>query len=193
VSDGAARTRFTLLVVATADGLMARAPGHTPAEWASGEEQTLFLDAVDAADWGVLGRTTHEVVYRPNRRRIIFSSSVSAPEWREHMHLWLDPGKLTPGDLAALVADRRPMREALILGGAAVHDWFHRHGRIDSVSLTIEPIRFGAGLPIFGDQTARDAAEAFLEKGYVLRGERRLNRIGTRLVVFDPPPTRPDR
>ena len=181
------RTRFTLLVVATADGFIAREPGHTPAGWASGEEQTLFLDAVDAADWGVLGRTTHEAAWRANRRRIVFSRSAAKPEWREPTHLWLDPGGFSPDGLASLVADRRPMREALILGGAEVHDWFHAHGRIDHVALTVEPIRFGAGLRIFGDQIAQDPVEAFLEKGFILSGERRLNRIGTRLVAFDPP------
>ncbi len=188
MNESAARTRFTLLVVATADGFIARAPGHTPAGWASGEEQTLFMDAVDAADWGVLGRTTHEAAFRPNRRRIVFSRAVETPVWREQMHLWVNPETLNPADLAALVAERRPMREALILGGALVHDWFHGHGRVDSVALTIEPIRFGAGLPIFGDQIAQDPVEAFLEKGYALRGEQRLNRIGTRLLALDPPP-----
>ena len=31
--------RFTLLVAASADGFIARAPGHAPSEWCSPEEQ----------------------------------------------------------------------------------------------------------------------------------------------------------
>ena len=31
----------------------------------------LFLAAVDAADWGVMGRTTHEAAFKPQRRRVV--------------------------------------------------------------------------------------------------------------------------
>jgi len=86
---------FTLLVVASADGLIGRHPGHSPADWASAEEQALFLSAVDAADWSVMGRGTHETAFRPQRRRIVFSRSAPAPQWRAPAHLWLDPARLT--------------------------------------------------------------------------------------------------
>jgi dihydrofolate reductase len=66
--------RFTLLVAATADGFIAREPGHPPADWCSPEEQAVFLAAVDAADWGIMGRTTHEAAYKPFRRRIVTST-----------------------------------------------------------------------------------------------------------------------
>jgi len=177
---------FTLLVVASADGLIGRHPGHSPADWASAEEQALFLSAVDAADWSVMGRGTHETAFRPQRRRIVFSRSAPAPQWRAPAHLWLDPARLTPDALAALVEARRPLRNGLILGGGAVHDWFHACRRIDAVSLTIEPVRFGDGLPLFSDQRARDPVAAFTEKGYKITAERRLNAAGTRLVTLAP-------
>lgn len=182
----AAAPFFTLLVVATADGFIGRVCGHSPADWASAEEQALFLRAVAAADWSVMGRGTHETAYRPERRRIVFSRSPPAPEWRTPTHLWLDPARLTPDALAALVAARRPLRHGLILGGGAIHDWFHAHRRIDAVSLTVEPLRFGEGLTLFSDQRARDPVAAFTEKGYRIRGERTLNVAGTRLVTLTP-------
>ncbi len=177
---------FTLLVVATADGFLGRHPGHSPAEWASAEEQALFLRAVDAADWSVMGRGTHQAAFRPQRRRIVFSRSAPTPQWRTPVHLWLDPARLTPDALAALVASRRPMRDGLILGGGAIHDWFHAHRAIHAVSLTVEPLRFGDGLPLFSDQRARDAVAAFTEKGYKIKAERTLNAAGTRLVSLAP-------
>ncbi len=182
---GAAPT-FTLLVVAAADGFIARSSGHSPEGWASAEEQALFLRAVGAADWSVMGRGTHEAAFRPQRRRIVFSRSAPAPEWRTPTHLWLDPARLTPDALAALVARRRPLRHGLILGGGAIHDWFHAHRRIDAVSLTVEPVRFGAGLTLFSDQRARDPVAAFTEKGYNVVGARTLNAAGTRLVTLIP-------
>ncbi len=174
--------RFTLHVVATRDGLIARARGHSPATWASAEEQAAFAAAVEAADWGIMGRGTHEAAFKRARRRIVFSRAAATPQWRSSHHLWLDPEALRPEDLAALVAPRRRLSQGLILGGTAVHDWFHRHGRIDAVELAIEPTIFGDGLPIFGDQQARDPLEAFVEKGYRAQRMRTLNASGTRLV-----------
>lgn len=177
---------FTLLAVASADGFLGRHPGHNPADWASAEEQALFFAEVDAADWSVMGRGTHETAFRPLRRRIVFSRSAPSPQWRTPTHLWLDPEGLTPDALAALVAPRRPLRHGLILGGGAVHDWFHARRRIDAVSLTIEPVRFGEGLPLFSDQRARDPVAAFTEKGYAILSERALNAAGSRLVTLAP-------
>ena len=181
-----ARPRFTLLVAATADGFIARAPGHAPAEWCSPEEQAVFLAAVDAADWGIVGRTTHEAAFKPWRRRIVFSSAAATPDWRTDTHLWLDPAGTTPDALAALVRGVHPLGEGLILGGTRVHDWFHAHGRIHAVRLTIEPVRFGAGLPVFSGDGAGDPVATFARRGYRVVGEERLNAAGARLVDLAP-------
>ncbi|RMH51655.1 MAG: hypothetical protein D6686_03810 [Alphaproteobacteria bacterium] len=178
------RPTFTLVVVASADGFIARRSGDNPAGWASAEEQALFLDRVAAADWAVMGRLTHQAADRPDRRRVVFSGRGGG--WRRPGQLWLDPAGLDPDALAARVAKVHPMRDALILGGTRVHDWFLAHGRIDAVSLTVEPVRFGAGLPIFSGQQERDPVEAFLARGFRVAAARRLNMAGTRLVELVP-------
>lgn len=178
------RPRFTLIVVASQDGFIARTPADTPADWASPEEQVHFRAEVARADWGIMGRHTHEAADRPERRRIVFSSSAAEPHWRRPAQLWLDPAGLEADDLAGLVAPVRPLREGLILGGTRVHDWFHAQGRIDRVLLTVEPVRFGAGLPLFAGQGG--PAEAVLARlGYRATGRRELNSRGTGLIVFE--------
>jgi len=178
-------TEFTLLVVATEDGFIARHPGHGPWDWASAEEQALFLAAVDRADWGVMGRGTHEAALKPHRRRIVFSRSAPEPEWRTPNHLWLDPARLSAAELPGLVAARHPMTQALVLGGTAVHDWFQAQGRLDRVVLTVEPIRFGTGLPIFSDQAPGEGAEAaFIARGYGEISRQTLNAGGTLLIEY---------
>lgn len=177
------RATFTLLVVCTADGFIARHPGHNPVEWASPEEQELFLSAVDGSDWGIMGRGTHEAADKPHRRRIVFSSAAARPEWRRPGQVWIDPAGLSPDDLPAIVARVRPMREGLVLGGTNVHDWFLRAGRIDRVSLTVEPVEFGTGLPLFSDATG-PADEVLKRLGFRRRRSRALNDTGTRLIDF---------
>lgn len=178
------QTRFTLVVVATEDGFIARHPGHNPADWASPEEQAVFFAAVDAADWGIMGRGTHQAADKPARRRIVFSTAAPTPHWRRPSQVWVDPRDLSPADLPGLVADKRPLRHGLILGGTAVHDWFLRHGAIDEIVLSVEPCRFGAGLPVFSGQPAGEIAAGVAHLGFEAVQERRLNAAGTRLIHF---------
>lgn len=177
------RPHFTLTVATSLDGLIARAPDDSPQLWASAEEQALFLADVAAADWGVMGRNTHTVADRPDRRRIVFSSAAGG--WRRPTQLWLDPAALAPGDLARRVAGVHPLVRGLILGGTAVHDWFLDHGAIDRVHLTVEPVRFGTGLPLFSRHPG-PAEDVLAALGFRRTASRVLNAAGTRHSVWDP-------
>jgi dihydrofolate reductase len=176
--------RFTLALVTSADGFIARTPGEPPQAWGSAEEQDLFFAEVAAAEWSIMGRHTHEAADRPERRRIILSTGAGG--WRRPTQLWLNPEKLGPSDLAARAGAVHPMRNALILGGTRVHDWFHAAGAIDIVKLTVEPISFGAGLPVFSGQAAADPVQVFQAAGYRAITDEPLNAGGTRLVTLRP-------
>ena len=182
-------TRFTLAVATSADGFISRNTDEPPQAWASPEEQALFFRDVEAADWSIMGRNTHEAADRPNRRRIIFSSKTAG--WKRPTQLWLDPDGLEPQDLASRVSAVHPMDNALILGGTRVHDWFLAHAAIDSVHLTIEPVRFQTGLPIFTGQTTSDPVKTFVSNGFRVDRDDRLNSAGTRYLELTPLESRP--
>ena len=175
-------TIFTLTVATSADGFISRSTDEPPQAWASAEEQTLFFRDVEAADWAIMGRNTHEAADRPQRRRIVFSSKVAG--WKRPTQLWLDPTNLTPRDLGELVGNVHPLTNGLILGGTRVHDWFLTHNAIDRVNLTVEPLRFETGLPIFSDQQGTDPVEIFAKKGFRIETDQRLNSAGTRYLVL---------
>ena len=176
---------FTLIVVATADGFIARHPGHSPASWASAEEQSVFLAEVDFADWSIMGRGTHQAADRPDRRRIVFSTAAPVPDWRRPTQVWLDPANLSPDALPALVDNRHSLQRAVVLGGTRVHDWFLAAGRIDRVLLTVEPLTFGAGLPMFTGAWG-DPVASLMARGFVVAHETALNPTGTRLITLFP-------
>ena len=174
---------FTLTVVTSEDGFIARAPNDSPHLWASPEEQALFFADIAAADWAVMGRNTHSLADRPDRRRIVFSTGAGQGYWAREGQVWIDPRALRPADLVPLVQAHHPLRNGLILGGTRVHDWFLHHDAIDRVHLTIEPVQFGAGLPLFTGHPG--PAESVLEKlGFVPERSETLNARGTLYSVW---------
>lgn len=176
--------RFTLTVATSADGFISRNTDEPPQAWASAEEQALFFRDVEAADWAVMGRYTHLAADRPDRHRIVFSTTQAG--WQRPTQIWVDPAGLTPGDLPSLVGEVRPLEKGLILGGTRVHDWFLAHRAIDAVHLTIEPVAFGGGLPIFTGQGDRNPVTAFTRRGFHVVAEETLNDAGTRYVELRP-------
>lgn len=176
--------RYTLTVATSADGYISRSTDEPPQAWASAEEQDLFFRDVEAADWAIMGKNTHLAAEKSYRRRIIFSTKTNG--WRRPTQLWLDPDDIRPGDLPKLVNGVKPLEHGLILGGTRVHDWFLLHGLIHRVHLTIEPVTFGRGLPIFTGQAKEDAVEVFRDAGFTKLSETRLNAEGTRYLELEP-------
>ena len=131
-----------------------------------------------------MGRNTHLAADRPDRRRIVFSTTQQG--WQRLTQLWLDPADVTPADLPDLVGEVHPLAKGLILGGTRVHDWFLDNDAIDQVNLTVEPVAFGMGLPIFSGQQATDPIEVFVTQGFTVQTEEQLNSAGTRYLVLAP-------
>jgi dihydrofolate reductase len=177
-------THFTLTVATSADAFIARNTDEPPQDWASVEEQALFFRDVEAADWAIMGRNTHQAADKPYRRRIVFSSKTSG--WQRPTQIWLDPAEMTPVDFAREVAHIHPLENGLILGGTRVHDWFLAARAIHKVNLTIEPVEFGRGLPIFSNQTGTDPIETFTSRGFRIISDARLNADGTRYLELVP-------
>ena len=73
-----------------------------------------------------------------------------------------------------------PIERCGILGGTRVHDWFLARGRIDAVELSVEPLDFETGLPIFTDQGEADPVRVFERRGFAVLDEFSLNAGGTR-------------
>lgn len=171
---------FTLTVAASEDGFISRNTDEPPQAWASDEEQALFFRDVEAADWAIMGRNTHEAADKPTRRRIVFSTTYSG--WRRPTQIWVNPAELLPVEMPELVQHVHGLENGLILGGTRVHDWFLDNDAIDRVNLTIEPVKFAEGIPIFSGQNESDPYAVFNSKGFSVTSEVELNDAGTRYI-----------
>lgn len=178
------RPLFTLVVVTSRDGFITGPGGEPPASWASPEEQLLFAETVSALDWSFIGRITHTFAWRPSRRRVVFSRTTPTPLWRHPARLWVDPERVPLAAILAMLQPVQPPEHCGILGGVAVHDWFARRGLIDAAELTIEPMTFGAGLPLLSDTEGQDPLATLAGIGLRLTDTLPLNATGTRLHRF---------
>jgi dihydrofolate reductase len=175
---------FTLIAVTSRDGYITGPLGEPPANWTSPEEQRHFADTVSALDWSFVGRVTHVDAWRPGRRRVVFSRSCRTPLWRHPLRLWVDPDHVP---LATILDTLRPIQRPEhcgILGGVGVHDWFARQGLIDAAEITIEPLTFAAGLPLFSWAPGGDPVGTLEAIGLRLTDTLTLNASGTRLCRF---------
>jgi dihydrofolate reductase len=177
------RPRFVLIAVVSADGFVARASGHTPADWASAEDQDWFRRDMAQMSWSFMGRVTHEAAPRPDRRRVVFTRAAATPRWATPTQLMVDPAR-TP--LPEIVAMIRPAGPCGILGATEVYDHFLDRGLVDEMRLTVEPVTFGSGRPLF---TALDAPtiDWLTARGFVpAEPPQRLNEIGSTRWIFVP-------
>ncbi len=186
---------FTLIAVTSRDGRITGPLGEPPMAWASAAEQQVFHAAVDALDWSFIGRRTHLLAWRPERYRVVFSHSCKKPLWRHPRRLWVDPERTTLDAMLELLRLVRKTEHCGILGGVGVHDWFAAAGRIDRASITIEPLTFDAGLPLFSAAPGEDPRATLPRLGLRQTDERALNPEGTLLCQFSrcasrPPPSR---
>jgi len=167
--------RFALIAVVSADGFIARRPDENPAAWTSPEEQAAFRRSMTRIDWSFLGRTTHEIAPNPERRRVVFTRRVRGVARVLPKLIDFNPEAALLDDVLELA---RPTGLCGILGGTGVYDYFLRLGRVDEAEISIEPLRFGSGLPLF---SGGDWQAALAKLGLILEAVERLNAQGTLL------------
>lgn len=179
-----ARPHFTLTVATSEDGFISPTTDTPTESWVSAEEQALFFADINAADWCIMGRHTHDAADKPDRHRIIFSSTMFG--WQRPTQLWLNPKTLNTDDLGEAVQGVRPLHKGLILGGTRVHDWFLAQAAIDVVHLTVEPVRFDHGVPVFTGQGAKPPLSILKARGFHVASAEILNETGTRFYKLLP-------
>jgi dihydrofolate reductase len=137
-----------LIAAISADGFIAKTSDQL-ADWTSSEDKKLFTRLTKEAGYMVMGSRTFATIGRalPDRKTIIYSNH---------------PETIIGGDDDAIEITQESPAELVkrlaaagipglaICGGAQIYSLFAEAGVIDEVYLTIEPILFGSGVPLFG-------------------------------------------
>lgn len=133
-----------MIAAITADGYIGRDARHL-ADWTSKEDKKLFTTVTKEAGVIVMGSKTFATIGRalPGRRTIVYTSR---------------PSEITAEDVEATTESPEQLVARLkaegaaglaVCGGASIYDLFMRAGVISEVYLTIEPLFFGSGVPLF--------------------------------------------
>ncbi|HEY8999113.1 MAG TPA: dihydrofolate reductase family protein [Candidatus Saccharimonadales bacterium] len=139
-------TRVLLIAALTADGLTAQAQ-HESTDWTSAEDKKFFVQLTRRAGVIVMGANTFRTINRalPGRRNIVYSHyNIDVPE--------VETTQAQPKELVTQLA-KDGYEEIAVIGGSNVYDQFLQAGVVDELYLTVEPIIFGQGLPLFKTPT----------------------------------------
>ena len=137
----------TLIIVAlSADGFIARDPSEPSTVWTSKEDKKHFFETTKKCGAIIMGARTFETIGKalPGRRNIVYSAkqiNVSG----------IETTSLPPQELIGKL-EKEGVTEVAICGGTTVYTTFMNAGLIDEIYLTIEPVLFGKGLPLFKEK-----------------------------------------
>ncbi|KXK25716.1 MAG: Dihydrofolate reductase [candidate division WS6 bacterium OLB20] len=140
------RPKITLIMVTTADGVIANDEHADSFTWNSAEDKKHFRELSRQIGTVILGSTTFRAAggaSLKDRLNIVLTSQPDRFDKHENAIFM----KGTPQDVIAVLMERGITHAALI-GGANVNRQFLEAGLVDELVLTLEPRLFGSGLRI---------------------------------------------
>lgn len=135
-----------IIAALSADGYIARSTTET-ANWTSSEDKKLFVKLTKEAGVIIMGATTLSTIGRalPGRRTIVYTShpeDLTIPE--------VEPTAEDPKLLLKRLEDEG-VTSVAICGGRSIYTLFMKAGLVDELYLTVEPVLFGIGIPLFSE------------------------------------------
>jgi dihydrofolate reductase len=136
-----------IIAAVSADGFIGLDAGHRSLDWRSRADAEFFIAKTKQAGVMVMGSTTFKT-FRvrkapPGRRLIVYTSRPGSI---------IGDGVETTSEQPRALVERLEHEGATALavcGGATINKLFMDSGLVDELFLTVEPVLFGAGVPLF--------------------------------------------
>ena len=138
------KPKIVAIAAITIDGKIARNQGHFT-DWTSPEDKTFLRGFLNTCDAIVVGNNTYKTAEAPLSKRncIVFTHDVESTRQARENLLLCNPAN------ASIETVLEPYRIVALLGGTQTYSYFLHRNLIDELYLTIEPVVFGDGLPLF--------------------------------------------
>jgi dihydrofolate reductase len=139
--------RVFIIAAITADGFIGRHSLHG-SDWTSPEDKKIFVKLTKEAGVMVMGSRTFATIKRalPGRRNIVLTTHPDAIRVEG-----VEATDDTPEELITRLKKEGETGLA-VCGGATVYEQFMRVGAVTELYLTVEPLLFGKGVPLFSDE-----------------------------------------
>lgn len=139
-----------LIAAVTADGFIARTNDQL-SDWTSSEDKKLFVRLTKEAGVMVMGSRTFATIGRalPERKTIVYTAHPEAITGLDDPAI--ETTREDPKDLVTRLA-AEGVNGLAICGGSQIYSLFAAAGVLEEVYLTVEPVFFGTGVTLFGEQ-----------------------------------------
>ncbi len=171
--------KITLVALSSLDGKLTRGNDPDISSWASVEDHEHFNALIARNEVVIMGNKTYEAARKaiernPHKRRIIMSRHP------ERMAAEAVNGKReftaeSPFELTQRLRNEKITR-VLVVGGGEINALFLAAGLIDELYLTLEPLLFGRGISLAGNQP--------LSTNLKLLSSKQLNSRGSMLLHY---------
>lgn len=140
--------KVSLVAAVTQDGFIARSHDEL-ANWSSGVDKKFFVQITKEAGVMIMGSTTYDTIGRPlpGRKTVIYTSQPGKYKGVDVMTTRAKPATL----LKRLAAEG--YEHVTICGGSVIYNMFMQAGLVTDLYITIEPVTFGEGIPLFAPET----------------------------------------
>jgi dihydrofolate reductase len=134
-----------IIAAISADGFIAKNSHHPSHTWVSKEDTKFFQQRTNKAGVMVMGYNTYVNRGKPypnNARKLIVYT---------RKNITLTDAQTTQENPAILLShlEQEGYKEIALVGGAQIYTMFMQANLVDSIYVTVEPILFGQGIPLF--------------------------------------------
>ena len=137
--------KVILVAAISADGKIAEKVDQSSLDWTSKEDTQFFVEKTKEVGTVIMGKKTYATFGKPLKgRRLIVLTSKPGDEVAQE---GLEYTSEAPRELLKRLASEG-VSQVVVGGGASVYGQFIAAGLVDEVFLTLEPIFFGAGVPL---------------------------------------------
>ena len=145
--------KVCIIAAISADGLLGASDTQSSMEWRSREDGKSFGELTRAAGVMVMGSATYNTFRLkrapPGRKLIIYTHHPETIQGEGDIETTAEAPEALLKRLAA-----QGYTSVAVCGGATIHSLFLDAGLVDELYLTIEPVLFGQGVPLFRNPTS---------------------------------------
>jgi dihydrofolate reductase len=147
-----AKMKLILLMAVTLDGKTGKDSEHF-VDWTEQEDKKFFVKITKKAGVIIMGSKTFDTIGEPlpGRKNIILTRNrLRKSRWDNLVFT-----NKSPANLLKCLEDEG-FSEAVLAGGPTVNTLFAREKLIDEIIVTISPLIFGYGTPLFSEEIAME-------------------------------------